>query len=69
MVMKTDKSGEMCISTIEKYLELGGQHTGGDKIISREELRCIERLLNGHGMAWCKICGAQGGHITTRTGL
>ena len=62
VVMKTDKSGKMCISTKEKYIELGMQHVKGDKEISREELRCIERILNGHGMSWSKMWGTGKAH-------
>ena len=62
VVMKTDKSGKMCICTREKYLELGMQHVAGDRVINREELRDIERHLNGHGMAWSKIWGTGKAH-------
>ena len=62
VVMKTDKSGKMCISTKEKYIELGMQHVKGDREIGREELRSIERILNGHGMCWSKMWGTGNAH-------
>ena len=39
VIMKTDKSGKMCICTREKYIEIGMQHVKGDKQIGRKELR------------------------------
>ena len=62
IVMKTDKSGKMCISTREKYIELGMEQVGEDRVITREELRAIEKHLNGHGMAWAKMWGTGRAH-------
>ena len=55
--MKTDKSGKMCISNKEKYIELEMQHVKGDREIGLEELRSIERTINSHGICWFKMWG------------
>ena len=53
VIMKTDKSGKFCVATREKYIELGMDHIKNDREISRDELRLMERHLNGHTAAWC----------------
>ena len=39
VVMKTDKSGKMSITRKEEYLEMGREHTVGDKIVGRDKIR------------------------------
>ena len=62
VVLNTDKSGKFAIVTVEKYLEMGGVHTAGDKRVSRLEIREIEKQLNGHTSQWIKMTGMGEGH-------
>ena len=55
IVIKTDKSSRFAVCSEEAYLRMGRVHTGKDKIIKREELVEIEKLLNSHCVAWGKI--------------
>ena len=58
VIMKTDKSGKFTVATVEKYIEMGHSHIGDDKEITREKIREIERILNGHCAAWGKMFGS-----------
>ena len=64
VVMKTDKSSKFCITTLEEYRKMGETHVAGDKKINREEMKQIERVLNGHTVAWAKMqqSGENHGH-------
>ena len=62
VIMKTDKSGKFTIVTMEKYVEMGMKHVGDDKEISREKIREIERILNGHCCAWGKMFSSGENH-------
>ena len=48
VIMKTDKSGKFTVATTEKYIEMGMGHVRDDKEVTREEIRGIEWVLNGH---------------------
>ena len=65
IIMKTDKSGKFCITTREEYKKMGNDHTKNDKVIGRDRIREIERILNGHCTAWAKIWGTgeDNGHL------
>ena len=65
IIMKTDKSGKFCITTREEYKKMGSDHTKNDKVIGRDRIREIERILNGHCTAWAKIWGTgeDNGHL------
>ena len=62
IIMKTDKSGKFTVATIEKYLEMGMSHVKGDREINRDEIRVVERLLNGHCTCWGKMFGSGENH-------
>ena len=51
IVMKTDKSGKMCVTSEEKYIEMGQVHIGEDKRITKSEYnRCaLPRLVTRIG--------------------
>ena len=55
VVMKTDKSGKMSITRKEDYLEMGKEHTAGDKIVGRDKIREIDKLMSEHSTAWCSM--------------
>ena len=55
MVMKTDKSGKMSVTTREKYLEMGRVHVGEDKEVGRTKIVATDKILNEHSAAWCSI--------------
>ena len=65
VVMKTDKSGKFCVTTKEKYVEMGMDHVKNDKEVTREELREVERHLNGHTAAWCIMFSTGENHSHT----
>ena len=62
IVMKTDKSGKLCIATTEEYKKMGQMHAGKDKRISWRKIEEIEKQLNGHSIAWVKIYGTGENH-------
>ena len=39
IIMKTDKSGKFCVTTEDKYIEMGKEHVEGDKIVDRDKIR------------------------------
>ena len=62
VVMKTDKSGKMSVTRRENYLEMGEDHTKEDKLISREKIREIDKLMSEHSIAWCSMWGTGRNH-------
>ena len=64
LVMKTDKSGKMCVTTPEEYIKMGLVHAGKDKIISWRKINEMEKEINGHSIAWAKMhnSGENHGH-------
>ena len=74
VVMSTDKSCKLAVTTMEKYLEMGAVHTRNDKEISRKEFVELEKVVNGHTAMHIKMqgMGENWGHAkrmrgTTRT--
>jgi hypothetical protein len=55
VVLKTDKSGKLCVATREEYIKLGQVHASKDKKISMKEIAEMERQINGHSIAWVKM--------------
>ena len=55
LVMKTDKSGKMSVTTRDKYLEMGKEHVGDDEEIGRVKIVETDKVLNEHSAAWCSI--------------
>ena len=52
IVMKTDKSGKMSVTSRDKYKELGKLHVGVDEEVDRAQVRRIDKLMNNHSVAW-----------------
>ena len=52
MVVKTDKSGKFIVTTPEKYIEMGKEHTDKDIEVGWEQVRSMERVVNQHTIAW-----------------
>ena len=48
IILKSDKSGKLCISTREKYTKMGEKHTEKDEIVDRKNIIEKEKNLNGH---------------------
>ena len=65
VIIKTDKSGKLSATTREKYLEMGEVHIGEDKIVQRQTLRTIDKLMNEHAVAWCGIWNTGESHDHT----
>ena len=47
VVCRTDKSGKLGICSLSAYREMGNTHTVGDKVIGVNEVRDIQKKLNG----------------------
>ena len=62
IVMKTDKSGKLSVTTREKYLEMGDEHVKGDEEIGRDKLREIDKTMSDHATAWVGIWGTGQNH-------
>ena len=39
VVLRTDKSGKLCVATTEEYIKMGQKHTNKDRIIYRREVQ------------------------------
>ena len=48
MILKTDKSGKLCVATREEYERMGHEHTKKDVEIGRKQIIEMEKQLNGH---------------------
>ena len=64
VIITTDKSSKMCVMRREDYLKLGEEHVSKDRVVDRQETLKIEKLLNQHALAWCKMwrTGEHHGH-------
>ena len=51
MVVKTDKSGRFIVTTPEKYIEMGKEHTNKDEEITFEEMKKYEKVVAAHTVA------------------
>ena len=57
-----DKSGKLCVASIEEYVKMGLVHAGKDKHISWGKIEEIEKQINGHSIAWFKMHGTGENH-------
>ena len=55
IIMLTDKSGKFALTDRETYLEMGKPHIEKDKQIDRNEIKEIEKQINGHTSMWIKM--------------
>ena len=55
IILKTDKSGKLCVSTREKYVKMGMMHASKDKKIGRKEIHEMKKQTNAHSIAWAKM--------------
>ena len=62
IIMKTDKSGKMCICTREEYKKMGEKHTQKDDKVDRKNIIEKEKNLNGHVFFWSKMLGSGDSH-------
>ena len=62
IIMKTDKSGKLCVTTEQMYKEMGEVHVKEDKIIDRDKIREIDKTMNEHSIAWCNMWGTGRDH-------
>ena len=51
----TDKSGKLCISTMENYIEQGKEHVGSDRKVGWSEIVVIQRRVTAHARVVVKI--------------
>ena len=57
VILRTDKSSKLAVTNMETYIEMGKKHTGKDEIVSMEEVREREKIVNGHTAMMIKITG------------
>ena len=57
VVLKTDKSGKMSVTDRDNYVQMGQEHVKNDKIITREEVKKTDKVMNEHSAAWCNMWG------------
>ena len=62
IVLKTDKSGKLCVISSEEYLKMGEEHTKKDMEVDRKTIIDKEKQLNGHVFFWSKIWGSGESH-------
>ena len=62
VILKTDKSGKMCLVTREEYEKMGLEHTKKDAHIDRKGIIEKEKQLNGHVFFWSKMWGSGEAH-------
>ena len=55
ILMKTDKSGKMCICTREEYKRMREKLTEKDELVDRKGIIEKERNLTGHVFFWAKM--------------
>ena len=52
MILKTDKSGRFVVTTPEKYIEMGTEHTSKDTEINWMKMKEMEKKVTSHSLAW-----------------
>ena len=62
VIVKTDKSGKLCLITREEYEKMGAEHTRKDMKIDRKGIMEKEKQLNGHVFFWSKMWGSGESH-------
>ena len=62
VILKTDKSGKMCLVTREEYEKMGLEHTRKDQEIDRRGIMEKEKQLNSHVFFWSKMWGSGDSH-------
>ena len=55
LVVLTDKSGKLALTTPENYIKMGQEHVKKDKEVTEDKARENQRKLNGHVSMWLKI--------------
>ena len=65
IIMKTDKSNRFVVTNVEEYLKMGEAHVSKDKEISRNEVQEIQKIVNGHSMAFSLIFNSGQDHNHT----
>ena len=58
IMMKTDKSGKLCIISREEYIKMGEEHAKKDREIDRREIIEKVKQLNGHVFFWANMWGS-----------
>ena len=55
VVNVTDKSGKLCVTSMESYIRQGNKHINGDREVSWEEIVTIQRRVTAHARVIVKI--------------
>jgi hypothetical protein len=62
VILKTDKSGKLCLVSWAEYIRMGREHTGRDQEVDRKTIIEKEKHLNGHVFFWSKMWGSGENH-------
>ena len=55
MLYQTDKSGRMCLDTVENYIYCMQEHVVKDTVVTPDMVREGEILINNHARAWTRM--------------
>ena len=55
MVILTDKSGKLAVTTVENYIKMGEVHVKKDTEVDDDKAKEIQRKTNGHVSMWIKM--------------
>ena len=55
VVLQSDKCKQLCIASMEKYIEMGSEHIGADKQVNWKEIKETQANLNGSSRAFFNI--------------
>ena len=67
IILKTDKSGKLCVVSSEEYRKMGEEHTRKDMEVDRKIIIEKEKQLNGHVSSGPRYWGV-GKAMGTRAG-
>ena len=56
MLYQTDKSSKLCLDTVDNYVYCMRSHVINDPIVTPEDVRKGEMIMNNHTRQWVRIC-------------
>ena len=55
IIVRTDKSGKLCVATEDRCKEMGREHVMKDKVVDRNKVIESEKVMNEHSATWCNM--------------
>ena len=52
---QTDKSGKMCLETVQNYIQCMNDHVKDDEVVTPDRVREAEVVLNNHARTWVRM--------------